>query len=65
MRVWQKPTSVPVAIAMMIIGIIVSIAWNLGLGLSSAIYEVLPGMAAGFIFYGIVHFLIDSRELSQ
>ncbi|NES64300.1 MAG: sodium/proline symporter, partial [Okeania sp. SIO2D1] len=65
LRVWQKPISVPVAIAMMIIGIIVSIAWNLGLGLSSAIYEVLPGMATGFIVYGIVHFWIDSRELSK
>ncbi|NES88497.1 sodium/proline symporter [Okeania hirsuta] len=65
LRVWQKPISVPVAIAMMIIGIIVSIAWNLGLGLSSAIYEVLPGMATGFIVYGIVYFLTDSRELSK
>lgn len=56
LRVWQKPVSLPIAIAMMIIGIVVSITWNKGLNLSSAIYEVLPGMAAGFIVYLIAYF---------
>ncbi|WP_293141244.1 hypothetical protein [Okeania sp. SIO3I5] len=65
LRVWQKPVTVPVAITMMIIGIIVSMIWKLGLNLSSAIYEVLPGMAAGFIVYGISDFLIKPKNLSK
>ena len=65
LRVWQKPVSVPVAITMMIIGIIVSIIWNLGLDLSGAIYEVFPGMVAGFIVYGISNFLIKPKNLSK
>ncbi len=60
LRVWQKPVSVPVAITMMIVGIIVSMFWKLGLNLSSAIYEVFPGMAAGFIVYGIAN--LRTRE---
>ncbi|MEB3343546.1 sodium/proline symporter [Okeania sp.] len=60
LRVWQKPVSLPVAITMMITGIVVSIIWNVGLNLSSAIYEVFPGMAAGFIVYGIAN--LGSRE---
>lgn len=59
LRVWQQPVSVPVAIAMMIIGIVVAITWNWGLNLSSAIYEVLPGMAAGFLVYGIGRFVAN------
>ncbi len=35
----------------MISGIAVSLVWKLGLGLSDAVYEVFPGMAAGFIVY--------------
>ncbi|MEM1170171.1 MAG: sodium/proline symporter [Cyanobacteria bacterium P01_H01_bin.35] len=72
LRVWEKPVSVPVAITMMIIGIIVAIIWKLGLNLSSATYElipgmaeVFPGMAAGFIVYGISDFLIKPKNLSQ
>jgi len=38
---------------MMIVGIVAALTWNLGLNLSSTIYEVLPGMAAGFMVYGI------------
>ncbi|MGD1804482.1 sodium/proline symporter [Dapis sp. BLCC M126] len=65
LRVWQKPVSVPVAITMMVTGIAVAIIWSLGLNLSRAIYEVLPGMAAGFIVYGIADFLIKPKNLSQ
>ncbi|MGB3509137.1 MAG: sodium/proline symporter [Microcoleaceae cyanobacterium] len=61
LRVLQKPVSVPVAIAMMIVGIAVSIIWNMGFSLSSAIYEVLPGMAAGFIVYLIADFWTNHR----
>ncbi|NEP59796.1 MAG: sodium/proline symporter [Symploca sp. SIO2G7] len=60
LRVWQKSVSVPVAIAMMIVGIAVAITWNIGLNLSGAIYEVLPGMTASFLVYGIANFFSNS-----
>jgi len=62
LRVWQKPVSVPVAITMMITGIVVSIIWNLGLNLSSAIYEVFPGMLAGFIVYVIANLMTKQNK---
>ena len=65
LRVWQKPVSVPVGITMMITGIVVAIIWNIGLNLSSAINEVLPGMAAGFIVYGIANFRVWPKIFSQ
>ena len=65
LRVWQKPVSVPVGITMMITGIVVAIIWNIGLNLSSAINEVLPGMAAGFIVYGIANFQVWPKIFSQ
>ena len=51
LRSYEKPISTPVAIAMMLIGIFVSMYWKLGLELSGAVYEVFPGMAAGFLVY--------------
>jgi sodium/proline symporter len=51
LRCYEKPVSTPVAIAIMISGIAVSLFWRLGWELSDAIYEVFPGMAAGFIVY--------------
>jgi len=51
LRSYEKPVSTPVAIAMMLVGIFVSMYWKLGLELSGAVYEVLPGMAAGFLVY--------------
>mgnify|MGYP006243779685 FL=1 len=65
LRVWQKPVSVPVAITMMITGIVVAIIWNKGFNLSSAIYEVLPGMVAGFIVYGIANSQVWPKNLSK
>lgn len=53
LRVGQQPVTLPTAIAMMLIGIATALIWNLGLHLSSAIYEVLPGMVAGIAVYGI------------
>ncbi|NEP26399.1 sodium/proline symporter [Moorena sp. SIO3I6] len=57
LRVWQRPVNLTTAIAMMGIGIATALIWNLGLDLSSAIYEVLPGMAAGMAVYAIAQFL--------
>ncbi|MDY6781227.1 MAG: sodium/proline symporter [Cyanobacteriota bacterium] len=53
LKVWQQPVNVPTAIAMMAAGIAGALIWNLGLNLSGAIYEVLPGMAAGLAVYGM------------
>ena len=56
-RVLEKPVSTPVALTMMLTGIIAALTWNLGLQLSSVIYEVFPGMSMGFIVYGITNVL--------
>ncbi len=56
LRVWQQPVSPSTAIAMMVVGIATALVWNLGLHLSAAIYEVLPGMAAGMAVYGMAWF---------
>ncbi len=61
LRVWQRPVNLTTAIAMMGMGIATALIWNLGLHLSSAIYEVLPGMAAGMGVYGIAQFLEHSK----
>lgn len=53
LRVGQQPVSSLTAIAMMVTGIATALVWNLGFQLSDAIYEVLPGMAAGIAVYGI------------
>lgn len=51
-RIFRLPVNSMVAIAMMISGITVALVWN-QFGLSSAIYEVLPGMATGTLIYAI------------
>ncbi len=51
LKIWQKNVSTPTAIAMILIGIITALTWNIGLKLSGAMYEVLPGIAAGFLVY--------------
>ncbi|AFY57014.1 Na+/proline symporter [Rivularia sp. PCC 7116] len=52
-RALQKPVDTPVALAMIFAGTATVLIWNLGLNLSSALYEVLPGMAAGFLVYAL------------
>ena len=51
LRCFEKPVSTVLAIAIMLVGIAVSMIWKLGLGYSGAVYEVFPGMAAGFLVY--------------
>ncbi len=65
LRSWQKPVSTPVAIAMMISGIVVSMIWKLNLELSNAVYEVFPGMAAGLMVYLLVSWLGQSEKVSN
>ena len=50
LRSWQKPVSTVCAIAMMIVGIATAVIWRQA-ELSSNLYEVLPGMAAGLLVY--------------
>ncbi|MBW4533971.1 MAG: sodium/proline symporter [Pleurocapsa minor HA4230-MV1] len=52
-RIRQLPITTPVALLMMIVGIVVAIAWSSVFKWSNLIYEVVPGMTAGFIVYAI------------
>ena len=61
-RIWQQPVTFPTAIAMMVMGIATALVWNLGLGLSGVMYEVLPGMAAGIIVYVIARSFENSKK---
>ena len=64
LRSFEKPVSTPTAIAMMLVGIFVSMFWKLGLGLSGAVYEVFPGMAAGFLVYAIASLFERKKKYS-
>lgn len=61
LKVWQRTISTLTAISMMGVGIATALIWNLGLNLSSAIYEVLPGMASGMIVYGFDQLLRNTH----
>ena len=52
-RVWECWVSTSVGVAMMLTGIATAAIWNGVLNLSGSVYEVLPGMLAGFLVYGI------------
>ena len=56
LRAWQKPVSTPAAVLMMIVGIATATLWKQA-GLSSNMYEVLPGMAAGLLVYFVSRLL--------
>ena len=60
-RSLERPVSTPVAIAMMLVGIAVSLWWKLGLEYSGAVYEVFPGMAAGFLVYAIASLFVPAK----
>ena len=53
LRVWGRSLNLGAAIAMMVTGISTALIWNLGFHFSGAMYEVLPGMAAGIAVYGL------------
>jgi sodium/proline symporter len=40
------------ASSMILVGLASALGWRYGLGYSGSVYEVLPGMAAGFLVYG-------------
>ena len=54
LRVWRFPVDAPVGVTMMLVGIAIAAIWNGVLQLSGSIYEVLPGMLAGFLVYGVM-----------
>ncbi|EAW34086.1 sodium/proline symporter [Lyngbya sp. PCC 8106] len=64
LRAWKRPVNSGVGVAMMITGITVAAVWNGVLGLSNSIYEVLPGMVAGFLVYGCSLLFIQKPESS-
>ena len=51
LRVFKRPLSPRVAIAMMITGIATALLWRMGLHWSQDVYEVLPGMMASVVVY--------------
>ena len=57
LRVWRFPVNSLVGVTMMLVGIVTAAMWNGVLKLSGSIYEVLPGMLAGFLIYGIARLL--------
>ena len=61
LRCYEKPIATEWAIAMMIVGIAVSMIWKLVLGYSGAVYEVFPGMAAGFMVY-LIYLVLGKQE---
>lgn len=61
-RSFELPVATPTAIAMMIVGIFVSMFWKLGLDFSGAVYEVFPGMAAGLLVYAIAAVFTPSKK---
>ena len=52
-RALGKDVSGTVGSTMMLSGIAAVLIWRFGLGLSGAMYDVLPGMATGFIVYAL------------
>ena len=53
LRVWRFSISNSVGVIMMLAGITTAAIWNGVLQFSGSVYEVLPGMLAGFFVYGI------------
>ncbi len=53
-RALRWPISTPIALAMMIIGVAGALFWKYVLEYSGDMYEVLPGMVAGFLTYVIL-----------
>ena len=65
LRSFEKPVSTPAAIAIMLVGIATSMIWKLVLQLSGAVYEVFPGMLAGFLVYLIATLLFNQKSAKK
>ncbi|MEM9492894.1 MAG: sodium/proline symporter, partial [Myxococcota bacterium] len=64
-RAWRWPVSTPVALAMIAAGLSVALVWRVALGLSGALYEVLPGMAAGMLVYAVARAALPRPDGDQ
>jgi sodium/proline symporter len=62
LRLAGRPLARTTAIAMMLAGIATVFAWT-ELGLSGAVFELLPGMAAAFLVYGLAPLVIRPAHL--
>lgn len=61
LRLAGRPLRRSTAIAMMLTGVATVFLWT-GLGLSRAVFELLPGMAAAFLVYGLAPLFERSTE---
>ena len=53
-------------VCMLIVGLVTAMYWNLVLGLSGSLYEVLPGMAASFLSFALLRpFFRNGRTALQ
>ena len=50
--------STPVALTMMFVGLGTVLVWDLGVGLGGQVYAAFPGMAAGFVVYGLARLVV-------
>ncbi len=64
LRVWRFPISNAVGVTMMLGGIVTAVIWNGVLQFSSSVYEVFPGMLAGFVIYAIAR-LFNSQLITS
>ena len=65
LRVQRLPVNSTVGVTMMVVGVATAAIWNGVLGLSGSIYEVLPGMLASFLVYGIVRVFQSSKDITK
>jgi sodium/proline symporter len=61
----RRPLTTPLAAAVLIGGLSAALVWRYGLQLSASLYEVMPGMASGFIIYFLGSFLLRPANVDQ
>jgi sodium/proline symporter len=49
---------------MILVGVGTALYWRYGLDLSGSIYEVMPGMLAGFAVYGAARLCVPASSLA-
>ena len=64
-RAFGWPVDARTALGMMLGGLACMLIWRFGLDLSSSVYEVLPGMAGGFICYALLKSGIRTEPVTE
>lgn len=59
----RRPLTAPLAVCIMLGGLGTALCWRYGLRLSGSLYEVLPGMVAGFAIYFAGRLFAASPEM--